>query len=735
MIKLPLCYGATKEEWAHFDMVLGLTPDLLPVVSNTGAEKAPNSKLNELGKVPSVYNPSRQVVGIGGWTQRVASDLDMARWQKERDYGICIQTRSVRAFDIDIGDPILAQAIVADIRALLRGVFFAERFRADSSKTLLAFIIEGPMPKRVIRVRDKIVDGQGKTIEPAWLIEFLATGQQFIAAGTHSSGARIQWRGGLPEKLTRITTEQFEMVWEMLAEKYAVAIPVTTGVRRRGEYVMVEDHVADLIQEKGLVLDTGKDNQLFISCPWKDNHSIDSGVTETAYFPKGTGGYQQGHFKCMHGGCAEKDDTDFEEKLGLRDSMFEPVVVTDKEGKVMVSQPAWSRVKAKQNQGRPEANLYNLRLCLERPDICGREVRYDRFNDDDMVRIKATGKWRTMTDGDSIIMREHLERKYDFMAIGKDLMRDAIVAHGERNSFDSAIEWLEGLPAWDGIPRVEYFMEEYMDTEKTDYAKAVSKYLWTALAGRCLVPGIKADMALILQGDQGLTKSTAISSISPFAENFAEVSLGGNEENLARKMRGKLILELGELRGFYSKEFESIKALIVRRFDQWVPKYRERAITFPRRCILIGTTNHAEFLIDETGNRRFLPIAVGHVNTKLITKDRDQLWAEARDMFVAGGIYWQEAEVLARGEHEQFMVHDSWEDDILSWLKEKDIDGATPAQRPYIKTSDVLREALKIDSRTANPGLEKRAAKALQTLGFVMKRVREGNRQIRVYAR
>lgn len=731
MTQTTLCYGATKEEWAHFDMVLGITSDLLPVVSNTGAEKAPDSKLNELGKVPSVYNQKRQVVGLSGWTQRIASYLDMERWVKERDYGICIQTREVRALDLDIPDPVLCAQIVADIRAMLPGVFLAERYRENSSKTLLAFVIPGNMPKRVIRVRDKVVNAEGLTIEPAWLIEFLATGQQFIAAGTHGSGARIQWRDGLPEKLTRITTEQFEAVWKMLTEKYAVAKPSQGAIRKRGEYIKTEDTIAELISEKGLVLDTGNDGQLFITCPWKDGHSIDSGVSETAYFPRGTGGYAQGHFKCMHAGCAEKDDADFEEKLGLRDSMFEAVVIKDKAGNEVQSQPAWSR----DGKGRVEANLYNLRLALERPDICNVEIKFDEYLADEVARNGPDTLWRALTDDITVHLREHLERRYNFKQIGKELMRDAIIGHGARHRFDSAIDWLEGLPAWDGIPRIAYFMHEHMHAENTPYSRAVGEYLWTALAGRVLVPGIKADMALILQGDQGLTKSTAISSLAPCKDWYAEIGFGGKEEDLVRKMRGKVVLEIGELRGFYSKEFEVIKAFIVRQYDQIIPKYRERAVTMPRRSVLVGTTNHAEFLIDDTGNRRFLPIKVGKIDSKLIRKDALQLWAEARDMFLAGGIAWKDAEELAKNEHEQFMVHDSWEDDIITWLKTKDMSGQTPVQRPYIKTSDVLREALNIDSRTANPGLEKRAAKALKALGFDMKRVREEGRNLRVYVK
>ena len=99
-----MTYGATPDDWAHFDLVLGLTADLLPVVSNPGAEISDLSKMKAIGKTPSQYNPQRKVVGLPKWTDRRSTGADVERWAKEPDYGICLQTREIRALDIDIDD-------------------------------------------------------------------------------------------------------------------------------------------------------------------------------------------------------------------------------------------------------------------------------------------------------------------------------------------------------------------------------------------------------------------------------------------------------------------------------------------------------------------------------------------------------------------------------------------------------------------------------------------------------
>lgn len=717
-------YGATPNDWLTLDAWHGLTADLLPVVSNPKAVVSGASKMKDMGKVPSRYNRAGEVAGFPEWTKFRASEQDIERWKRNPDYGICLQTRSVRALDIDIPDFDLMCEVVEFADAYLRNIGLPRRVRANSAKCLLAFRIEGDIPKRVIKVREKIKNEDGTTAEPAWLIEFLATGQQFIAAGTHSSGARIEWETvnhndevvkGMPDDFPAVALEEFNKLWAELETKFACEPSTVGNVRKRAESFDSPDANVKLLDEKGLILGEGNDGQLFIECPWKGDHSMDSGVTETAYFPRGSGGYDLGHFKCMHAGCATHSDTDFEEALGLRDEMFEKlpaVIERDEVGREVQPLPKFERTKA----GDIKNNLYNLDLALQRPDICGRSVRYDTFRQEDTVALPGLAR-RPMTDGDTTKMRRHLER-YGFMTIGKELMRDALGAHGDDYRFDSATEWCESLPAWDGKPRVDGFLHKYFGAEDTEYATAVSRYLWTALAGRALVPGIKADMAVILQGEQGVIKSTAIAALVPWEELFTELDLSENDDDLARMMQGKLVAELGELRGLATKDLETIKAFIVRRFDSWVPKFKERSISVPRRTLFIGTTNHAEFLTDETGHRRFLPIKVLVALIDKIIRDRLQLWAEGREIFRASGIAWQDAERLAKAEHAKFTIHDAWEESIQQWLDTDDIDGTKPASREWLRTSEVMFGGLNIDSRSSNPAAEKRAGRVLRGLGY-----------------
>lgn len=191
-------WGASPEDWHHFDLVLGLGKDLLPVVSNPAAVISPASAMKQLGKTPSRYNGRRHVAGITGWTDRQADAQDLAEWSKEPDYGICIQTRSVRAVDVDVTNADQAADIAAAIRRCHPDL--PMRIRSNSSKFLVAFVINFPLAKRTIKTDHGI-------------IELLADGQQFVAVGTHPSGARYEWAGGLPNCFPELTLEQLEALW------------------------------------------------------------------------------------------------------------------------------------------------------------------------------------------------------------------------------------------------------------------------------------------------------------------------------------------------------------------------------------------------------------------------------------------------------------------------------------------------------------------------------------------
>ncbi len=299
-------FGATDSEWDRFSAHL---VDLLPVVSDLTVPISIHSKLGGLGKTPSRVLPSGEAVGIAKWTSHETTAAEVAEWRKDNRHGICIQTRRLRAIDIDIPDPDLAQRVQDTVESLV-GVLPC-RSRSNSGKRLLTVLVEGDFPKRVIRL-----DGG--------IIELLANGQQFIAAGTHTSGVRYEWNDA-PE--VALTQAQLDAVWYALADEFGASVEQRVGeklriARRAGD---ADDEVVRFLEKTGRVTGYADDGRVDVLCPWADEHSVDSGVTSTSWFPAGVGGFAQGHFRCLHASHMNKTDGDFLNAIGIVADEFDVV--------------------------------------------------------------------------------------------------------------------------------------------------------------------------------------------------------------------------------------------------------------------------------------------------------------------------------------------------------------------------------------------------------------------------
>lgn len=391
----------------------------------------------------------------------------------------------------------------------------------------------------------------------------------------------------------------------------------------------------------------------------------------------------------------------------------------------------------RQKDGAIKATLPNIVSILRRAEHTGLKIGRDEFTDSLMLARATSDQWRPARDDDFVRLRIRMEQ-LGFKPISKELMRDAALMVAEENRFDSAYQWLDKvIPAWDGVPRIERFLPDYFGAEDREYTRAAGLYLWTALAGRVLSPGCKADMIPIAHGLQGVGKSEGIKAMVPDERFFFEVSLRADDDALARQMRGKLVGELDELRGMRARDIEHMKSFASRRYEEWVPKYQEFTTQFPRRCVFIGTTNAQEFLMDETGHRRFLPFVSSWVAVDRIRRDQHQLWAEARETWRKQGVLYREAERLAQGEHEQFVVEDPWRGAIERWLEEPTMDhemvgdeGPARGEQP-IRTDDVIQGALHMAHSQMTNVVATRIGVILRQLGYERQRVRVDGQRVK----
>jgi putative DNA primase/helicase len=220
-------------------------------------------------------------------------------------------------------------------------------------------------------------------------------------------------------------------------------------------------------------------------------------------------------------------------------------------------------------------------------------------------------------------------------------------------------DYLDGLPAWDKVPRVETLFINYLDADDTPYVRTITRKAFAAAVARIYQPGIKFDNVLVLDGKQGIGKSTIVKDlVTPeyYSETLTLTDM--DDKSSAEKIQGFWVVEIGELAGMKKAEIEKVKAFISTTDDKYRPSYGRVVESHPRQCIIIATVNGDRgYLRDITGNRRFWIIKVNQEEQLLkwnFTKeDRDQFWAEAKEIYRKGEKLYLEGEILAESEKAQ----------------------------------------------------------------------------------
>ena len=211
--------------------------------------------------------------------------------------------------------------------------------------------------------------------------------------------------------------------------------------------------------------------------------------------------------------------------------------------------------------------------------------------------IKDDSQW---IDADDADLRLYLERVYGVSS--KDKIFDAVNVVARENAFHPVKQYLETC-VWDGVPRLDTLLIDYLGAEDTPYVRAVTRKTFTAAVARIYRPGCKFDTMLTIQGKQGAGKSTLVAKMGGewFSDTFG--TMQGKEAY--EQVMGVWVMEVGELAGMRKAEVETIKQYLSKQKDRFRPAYGRRIQDFPRQCIFIGTTNASEFLRDTTGGRRF----------------------------------------------------------------------------------------------------------------------------------
>jgi putative DNA primase/helicase len=305
----------------------------------------------------------------------------------------------------------------------------------------------------------------------------------------------------------------------------------------------------------------------------------------------------------------------------------------------------WHEKLSINKSGQIKDDLQNLVVIMQNDENL-KGIAYNQHRDG--IDVKGKLPWNQVksgwNDSDMSALKVYFDKTYGVWSPTKT--KEALIAVAAERAYHPIKEYLDALPAWDGIERLNTLLIDYLGAEDNDYSRAVIRKTLVAAVARIYEPGTKFDSVLILNGPQGIGKSTFFERLGTkwFSDSLTITDM--RDKAAAEKLQGYWLLELGELAGIKKTDVETVKSFVSRTDDKYRASYGVNVESHPRQCVIVGSTNsETGFLRDITGNRRFWPVRVSGNSIKKAwdLKEIDEIWAEAlfvyrngEDLFLKG---------------------------------------------------------------------------------------------------
>jgi predicted P-loop ATPase len=305
----------------------------------------------------------------------------------------------------------------------------------------------------------------------------------------------------------------------------------------------------------------------------------------------------------------------------------------------------------------------------------------------------------------------------------------AVQAAARFNPFHPVRNFFESL-VWDGVPRLETWLQTYFGVEDSPYVRAIGLRFLISAVARIYEPGAKVDHVLVLEGPQGKLKSEALRTLAIRDEWFTDRLSHITSKDAILEIAGVLLVEIAEMDALTRATSSAMKSFLTRRKDRFRPPYAKYMVNWPRQCVFAGDINpNGGYLKDPTGARRIWPVTCrGMIDRDGLEKIRDQLWAESEHRYKAGEPWWLETpelEALATAEQSARFVVDAWEEPVRKWI----------GDRTDVSLSQLLEHALGLAPEQWTQSAQKRVVGILTRMGFEKRRPRVNEKREHRYQR
>ncbi len=379
--------------------------------------------------------------------------------------------------------------------------------------------------------------------------------------------------------------------------------------------------------------------------------------------------------------------------------------------------PEW-RKKLIYDKGELKSCLANVYDVLLNDEAWRGVVAFDEFAQRTVKRAPppfeggAAGEWDSTDDSRTAMW---LARKYRFTPSSLTVA-EAVEVLGRAHAFHPVRDWLKTL-RWDGVARIDHWLEDYLGVGRTDYTVRVSAWFLLGMIARVMRPGVKFDYCLVLEGIQGRGKSTTLSILG--GEWFGDTDIDLHNKDSMAALQGKWLYEFPELGSLARTESLKQKSFLSRQIDEYRPVYGRRQIKVPRQTVFSGSTNEWEWNKDPTGGRRFWPIEVGEIDLSGLARVREQLFAEAYARYQQGERFYPTGEEQRQYFDPEQLKREQGEslvDALHDWVFHLDRWDASGNPRPF-SAAEAAFDGLKLDASKLTRDMQTRIGIALRKLG------------------
>ena len=366
--------------------------------------------------------------------------------------------------------------------------------------------------------------------------------------------------------------------------------------------------------------------------------------------------------------------------------------------------------------GAPKATFTNAVVAVA---SLGVRCQHDLFHNRMKVGGEIIAAWKDEVEiSDNIVhvLRSLIRHRFGFDP-NKVNTADACLLLCLKNQYDPVLDYLEEAQGkWDGKPRLDTWLSTYMGAPDTELNRHFAKLSLLAAVRRARRPGTKFDQITVLEGPEGKGKSDAIRALAG-PENFSDQKILGADDRAQQELlEGVWLYEIAELTGIGKVEIEHVKAFASRTVDRTRPAYGRFRVDRPRRTIFFATTNRNDYLLSDTGNRRFWPVVTTTIDVEGIKRDRDQIWAEAAIREAKGESITLPERLwgVAAVQQDQRLARDSWLEGIEKYVNMPD------KVKTDVGIMEVLVDNQFIQRRPDQVGRTEqiRAGNVLRQLGF-----------------